>query len=87
MITKTVNSDREPIIRVQFYDIHGTQYECDAIVDTGYSGSLMLSPDYITRLGLAWKELGEAVLADGSEIYFDVYEAMMIWTGMTLLFL
>ena len=35
-------------------------------------------------LGLSWKELGTAILADGSQVLFDVYEATVVWDGQVI---
>jgi clan AA aspartic protease len=50
-------------------------------VDTGFNGWLSLPPDLIAQLNLRWKRRGRAVLGDGSECVFDVYEAVVIWDG------
>ena len=86
MITGTVNADREPIIRITVRDVNGQEQEREAVVDTGFTGWLTLPPAFITALGLPWKELGTAILADGSQIYFDVYEATVIWDGQPITF-
>ena len=84
MITGTVNADREPVVRIWLHDVNGQEQECVAIVDTGFTGWLTLPPDLITALGLSWKELGAATLADGSQILFDVYEATVVWDGQVV---
>lgn len=35
----------------------------------------------IAALGLPWRRRGRALLADGSESVFDIYEATVIWDG------
>jgi predicted aspartyl protease len=35
----------------------------------------------IDRLNLKWKRRGRAILGDGSECVFNVYEAVLIWGG------
>lgn len=79
MITGVVNSDYEPIIRISIYSTNGQLYERDAIVDTGFNGWLSLPPDLVVILGLPWQRRGRAILADGSESIFDIYEATIIW--------
>jgi clan AA aspartic protease len=81
MITGNVNADREAIIRVTILDAAGEPHERDAVVDTGYNGWLTLPPDFVAALGLRWKRVGTAVLADGSLTFFDVYEATVLWDG------
>jgi clan AA aspartic protease len=62
-------------------DSEGNIYAQDAIVDTGFNGWLSLPPDLIDQLNLKWKRRGRAILGDGSECVFNVYEALVIWDG------
>ena len=79
MITGIVNVDFEPIIPLSICGSDGKVYTQDAIVDTGFNGWLSLPPDLITELNLKWKRRGRAILGDGSECIFDVYEAVLVW--------
>ena len=81
MIQGIVTSDREPIVQMVAQDAIGQDHKFDAVVDTGFTGWLTLPPHTIAALGLSWKELGAAILADGSLIDFDVYEASVLWDG------
>lgn len=79
MINGTVSADREAVIPVIIRDMHGTQHRRRAVIDTGFTGYLTLQPDFITALQLRWKEARPAILADGSEVLCDVYDATVIW--------
>ena len=79
MITGTVNAHREPIIRISVLDIHRQLHERDAILDTGFNGWLTLPPEFVASLDLSWQRMGTAILADGSQTLFDVYEATVLW--------
>jgi clan AA aspartic protease len=81
MITGVVNADFEPIIPLSICDADGEIHIQAAIVDTGFNGWLSLPPDSIAQLNLKWKRRGRAILGDGSECIFDVYEAVVIWDG------
>jgi len=81
MITGRVNADFEPIIPLSIYDVNGKIYTQEAIIDTGFNGWLSLSPDLIDQLNLIWKRRGRALLGDGSECIFNVYEAVILWDG------
>lgn len=81
MITGVVNCDYEPILRISIYSNNGELYERDAVVDTGFNGWLSLPPDLVVILGLPWQRRGRAILADGSESIFDIYEATILWDG------
>lgn len=53
----------------------------DALIDTGFDGSLSLPASLIDELNLTWLQRGRAILADGNETLFDMYEATIIWDG------
>jgi predicted aspartyl protease len=84
MIAGIVNGDFEPIIPLSIYSVTGQIYTQDVIVDTGFNGWLSLPPSIISQLGLIWKRRGRAILGDGSECIFNVYEAVVLWDGEIL---
>ncbi|MBW4616793.1 MAG: clan AA aspartic protease [Desmonostoc vinosum HA7617-LM4] len=84
MITGIVNADFEPIISLSLQGSDGRIYIPDAIVDTGFNGWLSLPPEFIAQLNLRWKRRGRAILGDGSECVFNVYEATVVWDGELL---
>jgi clan AA aspartic protease len=79
MISGSVNVEFEPIVPLSVCASSGQIHTQDAIVDTGFNGWLSLPPDAIAALGLSWKRRGRAILGDGSECVFDVYEAVVVW--------
>jgi clan AA aspartic protease len=84
MIVGIVNADFEPIIPLSICGSDGKVYTQEAIVDTGFNGWLSLPPDLIAELNLKWKRRGRAILGDGTECVFDVYEAVLVWDGNML---
>jgi clan AA aspartic protease len=80
MITGIVH-DLESIIPLLVCDSNEKIYTQDAIIDTGFDGWLSLPPDLIKQLNLSWKRRGRAILGDGSECVFNVYEAVVLWDG------
>lgn len=83
MITGTVNADREAILHLQVSGLPGQSQEIDAVVDTGFTGFLTLPLATIASLGLTRISRGRAILANGSEEVFDIYEAQIAWDGQT----
>ena len=81
MIAGIVNADFEAIISLSICDSDGKIHTHEAIVDTGFNGCLSLPPDLITQLNLRWKMRGRAILGDGSECVFDIYEAIVVGDG------
>jgi clan AA aspartic protease len=84
MITGIVNAEFEPIIPLSVCGSDGKVYTQDAIIDTGFNGWLSLPTDLITQLNLTWKRRGRAILGDGSECVFNVYQAVLVWDGNLL---
>jgi clan AA aspartic protease len=81
MMTGVVNAHLEALVRLTVGGPGGQEQEIEAVIDTGFDGSLSLPPTLIDTLGLPWRRRGRAVLADGSESVFDIYEASLIWDG------
>jgi clan AA aspartic protease len=59
----------------------GFEHEIEAIIDTGFSGSLSLPASTIAALGLPFRRIGRAILADGKESLFNIFEATVEWNG------
>jgi clan AA aspartic protease len=53
----------------------------NAVIDTGFTGFLSLPNDIITELDLPWGYRDRGTLGDGSEVLFDIYDAVAIWDG------
>lgn len=81
MITGVVTPFREARIRLIVRGPAGQTQQVEAVIDTGFDGALALPPLTIAALGLPWRRLGRALLADGSESLFDVHEATVDWDG------
>jgi predicted aspartyl protease len=52
------------------------------VIDTGFDGALTLSSADIIALGLPWRRRGRALLANGTESVFDIYEATVMRDGI-----
>ena len=84
MIQGIVTADREAVIHLALIDANGQSHSIRIVIDTGYTGWLTLPPDLISQLGLSFNRFGRAVLADGSEIAFNIYDAILLWDGQPL---
>jgi clan AA aspartic protease len=70
----------EPIVPIMvFHD--GLCVEVSAVVDTGSTGELTLPAAAIRELELPLLRQDPAILADGSEVMADIYEAEVMWFG------
>ena len=81
MISGVVTADREATIQLVVRGPSGTQQQIEAVIDTGFDGWLSLPPAVISLLELQWRRRGRAVLADGNECVFDIYEGTAEWDG------
>jgi clan AA aspartic protease len=84
MMTGIVTSRREAILRLKLVAEDGREHAFDAMIDTGYNGTLTLPPNVIASLGLRWHRAGRAILADGSESQFNVYRGTILWDGQPI---
>jgi clan AA aspartic protease len=75
-----VNAFREAVVSVT---VRGSlaEEEIEAVIDTGFNGSLTLPPSLIEALGLPFRRRDRAILGDGSETFFDTHEAEIVWDG------
>ena len=85
MIRGSVNADDEAIIDLVVRGPDDQEQPIEAVVDTGFTGFLTLSPSVINELGLSWRGREYAMLGDGQIYPFDVYAATVIWDGQSRL--
>lgn len=81
MISGTVNASHEILIPVPVRDAAAKERQIEAVLDTGFNGSLTLPPALIAGLGLTWRSRGQAMLANGNVEQFDIYAATVVWDG------
>jgi clan AA aspartic protease len=79
VIRGTVTAGREPVVRLRIRGPSGSVTDVDVVVDTGFTGALVLPAAVVAALGLPWRSGGMAILADGSTQQTDYYEAELEW--------
>ncbi len=79
MITGTVNRNNEAIIQIAVRGPRGMTTTIAALVDTGFDGSLTLPSRLVAELQLPFRRSGRAILGEGTDTSFDVYEATVLW--------
>ena len=82
MIEGFVNANLEAVVTLPLRGPAGQEREIDAVIDTGFNGFLTLPPMLVADLGLSIVGEGEAVLADGGEVSFNVYGVTVLWGGL-----
>ncbi len=53
----------------------------NAVVDTGYNGSLSVTPDIAQRLELPFRETRSYELGSGEIVEFQVHDITVVWDG------
>ena len=81
MIQGVVNAALEAVVTLTVQGPAGQSQEIEAVIDTGFSGYLTLPTALVRELELFYQYRGRAVLADGSEAFFHVYEVNVLWDG------
>ncbi|MCU0567368.1 MAG: clan AA aspartic protease [Oculatellaceae cyanobacterium Prado106] len=81
MMQGVVNLRREATLTVVVGNSDRQLQAIDAVIDTGFNGFLSLPSAIITTLNLPWSGSDFVTLEDGSETYFDLYTALVIWDG------
>ena len=84
MIEGAVNSGRQAVITLSIHGPTGRTREVDAVIDTGYSEYLTLPPTIVRQLELPFAGKSRAYLADGSGVFFDLYQATVLWDSQPL---
>jgi clan AA aspartic protease len=81
MIFGTVNPYREAIVQFVVIGKNQKRKSIKAVIDTGYSGSLILPLEIIEELELTRYATQEGVLGNGAVHQFSVHEGSVIWDG------
>jgi clan AA aspartic protease len=81
LLTGKINSRLEAVVKLWLRGPEGRVLETEAILDTGFSGSLSLTQEMVAELGLYPEGQMLGVMADGRETFFPVYKAIILWHG------
>ena len=81
MIEGVVNSAYEPVITLTVHGPSGQPGEIEAVVDTGFTGFLTVTPALAAKLRLDFRGTSRGTLADGSEVALPAYGIAVLWDG------
>ena len=81
MIEGVVNAAREAVVPFTVANTAGRTQPIDAVIDTGFNGFLTLPAALVAELRLPFVTSGRATPANGSEDFFDIHNAVVIWDG------
>ena len=83
MIEGVVNASYESKIILAVQGPAGHTREIKAVIDTGFTGFLTVTPALATELGLDFPGASRATLADGSEVTFPYYGDAVLWDSQS----
>jgi clan AA aspartic protease len=83
MVTGTVNARYEMMIKLPVRNSTGQEHEIEAVLDSGFTGSLTLPPSLIASLGLPWRSRSNAILANGHVEQIDIHAGTIVWDGVS----
>jgi clan AA aspartic protease len=81
VIEGEVNADYEAVIPIKLRAADGSLHDLQAVVDTGFSGYLTLSPAEIAALQLPFRQQQMYRVGDNRQVTFDVYRGIIDWEG------
>jgi predicted aspartyl protease len=81
MIFGAVNGNREAVIQIALMGAQKQLRSLPAVIDTGFTGDLMIPEWVVLELEWIYRGVQEAVLGDGSYCDFEVYVGSLIWDG------
>jgi clan AA aspartic protease len=81
MMTGIVEASLQPLIRVTVRDVVGREQEVEALIDTGFTGSLTLPAPVVSVFGLLWLMRQRGRLAGAVSIFLDVHRGTVLWDG------
>jgi clan AA aspartic protease len=84
VIQGTVTDEGEAMLHLVVLADQGQALQAEVVIDTGYTGTLTLPLDLISKLRLPLSGKSRGVLADGREITYETYDGTVIWHGQQL---
>jgi len=82
MIRGAVNDRLEAVVRFKVFGKGSVSINVDAVIDTGFSGTLVLPHVTVAAMGLIRRMGSSATLADGSVSHFETFGAEVEWNGV-----
>ncbi len=81
MTSGIVTATRKPLVPLTILDDSGNRHTLRVVLDTGFTGQLLLPERYIRRLGVTLDDHREGRPATGEFISIPAGRATIIWQG------
>ena len=82
MIEGAVNAAFQAVVTLPLRGPAGQSREIAFVVDTGFDDFLTLPRSVVVELGLVFRGIHRAILADGTRVALNVYHVTVIWDGV-----
>lgn len=74
-------TDRHATVALTFLLPNGSNISIEFVIDTGFTGELCLPLEAVSLMGLTFRHDIPANLADNSEVFLPLYEAIIFLDG------
>ena len=81
MMEGEVTAQREAVVSLKLHGKNGLEIIINAVIDTGFTDNLTLPSSIINECGYPFVMTGDAQLADGGIIEFNIHRATILWNG------
>ena len=81
MTSGRVTSSKKPLVRLTFLDHSGNSHLIPLVLDTGFTGNVLLPERYVNRLGLSTGITTQGHLANGEFLEIPTGYATLVWQG------
>jgi clan AA aspartic protease len=82
MVSGVVNNLLQPMVRLIVRGPQGQEETIDALVDTGFNGTLLLPPALVSTLGLPFHSIRTVLLADGAFQDVANHRGWILWENV-----
>jgi len=69
------------VVTLPLHGPDGRTHDIQAVIDTGYTGTLTLPTAVVAELKLSFSHMGWAFLANDDVVSFDVHDVIVLWDG------
>ncbi len=80
MIRGKITADREAVVELEVFGLTRRK-KIAVVVDTGFTGHLLLPNNFINSIGLRRAGYRYGILGDGNIAAFQLYRAKVLWYG------
>ena len=81
MIEGSVNAAHEAVVTLSLQSSEGRTLDIEAVIDTGYTGTVTLPTAVVADLELSFSHMGWAFLENDEVVSFDVHDVSVLWDG------